>query len=142
MHAEQAYLFRHALLRDTAYQLQVPADRHRLHALALEVLEQLLAVPGHELELDSAAAELAVHARLARGGVADAHLQQREATHLRRAARFASQRYMNHEAAAHWLTLANLDDLRPTKSSTATSALSRPRTPRVRWRNPWRWRPR
>lgn len=30
MHAELAYLFRHALLRDAAYQLQLPGDRARL----------------------------------------------------------------------------------------------------------------
>ena len=33
--AESAYLFRHALLREAAYQLQLPTDRARLHALAL-----------------------------------------------------------------------------------------------------------
>ncbi len=37
--AESAYLFRHALLRDAAYQLQMPADRARLHELAFEVME-------------------------------------------------------------------------------------------------------
>ena len=32
--AEQIYFFRHALLRDAAYQLQLPGDRARLHGLA------------------------------------------------------------------------------------------------------------
>lgn len=41
MFAEAAYLFRHALLRDAAYQLQLPADRAALHALALEIIEGL-----------------------------------------------------------------------------------------------------
>lgn len=41
MHAEDAYLFRHALLRDAAYQLQLPGERARLHALAVDVLEDL-----------------------------------------------------------------------------------------------------
>ncbi|MEK7466641.1 MAG: tetratricopeptide repeat protein [Planctomycetota bacterium] len=39
--AETVYLFRHALLRDAAYQLQLPRDRARLHGLALEVMEQI-----------------------------------------------------------------------------------------------------
>ncbi|MCC6739537.1 MAG: hypothetical protein IT452_10875 [Planctomycetia bacterium] len=39
MNAEGAYLFRHALLRDAAYQLQMPADRARLHAVAVQALE-------------------------------------------------------------------------------------------------------
>lgn len=41
MHAELVYLFRHALLRSAAYELQLPGDRARLHVLALELLEQL-----------------------------------------------------------------------------------------------------
>lgn len=43
MHAEAAYLFRHAVLRDAAYQLQLPGERARLHALAVTVLEDLAA---------------------------------------------------------------------------------------------------
>ncbi|KAF0240274.1 MAG: hypothetical protein FD180_4996, partial [Planctomycetota bacterium] len=41
MFAERAYLFRHALLRDAAYQLQLPGDRARLHGLAFEAIEAL-----------------------------------------------------------------------------------------------------
>jgi tetratricopeptide (TPR) repeat protein len=41
MHAERAYLFRHALMRDAAYQLQMPVDRARLHGLALEAIQDL-----------------------------------------------------------------------------------------------------
>jgi len=37
--AEAAYLFRHALLRDAAYEMQLPADRARLHALAIDSIE-------------------------------------------------------------------------------------------------------
>jgi tetratricopeptide (TPR) repeat protein len=39
--AEGAYLFRHSLLRDAAYQLQMPGDRARLHKLVLEILEEM-----------------------------------------------------------------------------------------------------
>lgn len=41
MHAEAAYLFRHALLRDAAYQLQLPTRRARLHRLAFGLIEDL-----------------------------------------------------------------------------------------------------
>ncbi|KAF0247056.1 MAG: hypothetical protein FD180_173, partial [Planctomycetota bacterium] len=41
MIAETAYLFRHALLRDAAYQLQLPGDRARLHGIALRAIEAL-----------------------------------------------------------------------------------------------------
>ena len=41
MNAESAYLFRHALLRDAAYQLQLPGDRALLHGLAFELIEAL-----------------------------------------------------------------------------------------------------
>lgn len=41
MIAETAYLFRHALLREATYQLQMPGDRSQLHAIAFEVIEAL-----------------------------------------------------------------------------------------------------
>ena len=42
LHAETAYLFRHALLRDAAYGLQLPGDRAPLHRLTLEIIEELI----------------------------------------------------------------------------------------------------
>ncbi|KAF0240627.1 MAG: hypothetical protein FD180_4842 [Planctomycetota bacterium] len=39
MNSETAYLLRHALLRDGAYQLQLPGDRARLHRLAFKAIE-------------------------------------------------------------------------------------------------------
>ncbi len=47
MNAERVYLFRHAVLRDAAYQLQLPGDRMRLHALALGAIEELLGTTEH-----------------------------------------------------------------------------------------------
>ncbi len=41
MQAETVYLFRHALMRDAAYQLQLPGSRARLHGLALDIMEDL-----------------------------------------------------------------------------------------------------
>lgn len=57
---EDIYLFRHAVYRDVGYELQMPSERARLHASALEITEQIFAG-----ELHLVAAELADHAHLA-----------------------------------------------------------------------------
>ena len=62
--AETAYLFRHAMVREAAYQLQPPADRSGLHVLALDILESVLAQAGPVMQKIHAA-ELAHHARTA-----------------------------------------------------------------------------
>ena len=61
MNAERAYLFHHALMRDAAYGLHLPAERAKLHRLALAVLETIYS----QGERGPIAAELADHARLA-----------------------------------------------------------------------------
>ncbi|CAG0997595.1 hypothetical protein PLCT2_02858 [Planctomycetaceae bacterium] len=61
--AEFAYLFRHALLREAAYQLQMPSERAALHRLVLEVVDEILAKAPDEVR-QLAALELAEHARL------------------------------------------------------------------------------
>lgn len=85
--AEVAYLFRHALLREAAYQLHLPAERAQLHGLALELLEGIVA--GAPQLADPWAEELAAHAAGARGPGLDpsraGDLQQREVAWLRRA---------------------------------------------------------
>lgn len=43
--AETAYLFRHALVRDAAYELQPPTDRAWLHGIAVDAIEQLCGGP-------------------------------------------------------------------------------------------------
>jgi len=58
MHAEQVYLFRHALLRDAAHELMLPGYRAALHLLAAEVMELIGA---HNLP--AVAAEIAMHLR-------------------------------------------------------------------------------
>lgn len=79
--AEQAYLFRHAAVREAAYQLQLPAERALLHELALELMQSLpaLATRAHALEL-------AYHARHAAQEVGDgqraAYLRACEIKHL------------------------------------------------------------
>lgn len=51
--AEQAYLFRHAVVREAAYQLHLPAERAALHGLALDLMRGLpsTATRAHALEL-------------------------------------------------------------------------------------------
>ena len=68
IHAEAAYLFRHALLRDAAYTLQLPAERGALHRLALELIPAAVAPDA----LPALAMELADHARL---GITDDQTQ-------------------------------------------------------------------
>lgn len=87
--AELAYLFRHALLRDAAYQLQLPRERGDLHALALELLEHTLPSPGDDLAL-----ELADHARAADRP----ELAPRELAWLARAAGHARAGYQYSDA--------------------------------------------
>lgn len=111
MRAEAVYLFRHNLLRDAAYQLQLPGERARLHALALEIMERVLARSTPEA-LRPFAAELALHARLAafamqaeapqaRGAgtrVLMASLPARELHYLAMAARHAESQFRHDDA--------------------------------------------
>jgi tetratricopeptide (TPR) repeat protein len=96
MNAEQAYLFRHAMLRDAAYQLQPPSHRAALHKHALAILEQ--SVPAADLPL--MAAELADHARLAGAGLAspEVELADKELEYMLMAADHAEEVYQNTRA--------------------------------------------
>lgn len=95
--AEFVYLFRHASLRDAAYQLHMPSERARLHELALECIEATLP----ETSLDAMALELADHARDAQTGVTRLNdtLARRELAWLQRAVAFAEREYQNESAA-------------------------------------------
>lgn len=103
MHAERAYLFRHALLRDAAYQLQMPGDRARLHLLALDLIEQMVASGGSPLDLF--AAELANHARAAAVVGGDAALS-REAKYLLAAAEYTQNGFELVGAMEYWNRLS------------------------------------
>lgn len=129
--AELAYLFRHAVLRDAAYGLQLPADRARLHRLALELIELAFGGPPPPAPADEdadariaphptdmLAAELALHAEQ---GCADAPpdtialLQDRAAHYHSRLAELARVAYECPAAAVHyqWQALhATLDPRR------------------------------
>ena len=100
MHAETAYLFRHALMRDAAYQLQLPGDRARLHLLALEILEAVCA--GDQEAEDALALDLADHAAQA-AATADAdqpEVRRRELGWLLRALDHADRTFRNEERLA------------------------------------------
>lgn len=115
MDAERAYLFRHALLRDAAYQLQLPRDRARLHGFAFAALEESFGgrppapppldassaslLPSHPV--DPFAEELAWHARLSGEADPDVLLQ-----YLRRAATFADRGFRHDAAQATWEAFA------------------------------------
>jgi tetratricopeptide (TPR) repeat protein len=109
VNAEQAYVFRHALVREGAYQLLPPEQRAQMHALAMDALEHLFE-PGAR---DPLALELADHAALAQqgrhtGNIAKLRaLAEREVHYLRRAAEYAQANYHMDEAIRQWDRLAN-----------------------------------
>lgn len=107
MRAELVYLFRHALLRDAAYQLQPPEARAALHEYALQAMEQV--ADGRKLLLDQFAPELAVHAREARENASGPRpdLTRAELAYLLRAADRARDDYRHADAARHYAAIAD-----------------------------------
>lgn len=115
--AESAYFFRHDILRDAAYQLQMPTDRLRLHAFALVAMEE--AAGGRPEEppplltagraplaphaTDPWSLELAHHALLAGPGFDAPHR-----LYLRRAAEHLMRLHRNDAAVDTWKRLAGL----------------------------------
>lgn len=87
---ELRYIFRHALLRDTAYQMQIEARRQELHAVAVDALETVY----HD-EIPLHYAELAYHAD--RAGLA---AKARDYYH--RAAKSAAEAYQNVQAVEYY----------------------------------------
>ncbi|HLY26763.1 MAG TPA: tetratricopeptide repeat protein, partial [Aggregatilineales bacterium] len=83
------YLFRHALLRDAAYDMQVTERIRELHGLAGQAMEQLYAN-----ELDRYAAHLAFH-------FARAEDQDRERLYARLAGQRAAAQFANNDAITY-----------------------------------------
>ncbi|MBE7491773.1 MAG: tetratricopeptide repeat protein [Planctomycetes bacterium] len=124
MQAETAYLFRHALLRDAAYDLQLPADRARLHELAFYFIEEAFGgrapmpppldtidpppCPPHRT--DSIAAELAEHSRLAGGGEGEGAgvPPALYRLYLHRAAEYLERAFHGQASAQAWQALSEL----------------------------------
>ena len=98
--AEEIYLFRHAAYRDVAYRLQIPSDRAELHALALEIMEEVF-----HFDIEKFSQELAEHARHAReqGASEIPGLAVREARYVMQAVKRA-------EARAQWSIVNMLAD--------------------------------
>ncbi|MCA8915130.1 MAG: tetratricopeptide repeat protein, partial [Planctomycetes bacterium] len=104
MYAELAYLFRHALMRDAAYELHLPEERARLHALAHDAIEQLFSA--RDSELDAMALELAHHAGSAGSILDDQRLLNSECKWLERAGVHAHAHWRGNEAAELFLRVA------------------------------------
>jgi tetratricopeptide (TPR) repeat protein len=120
--AEQAYMFRHALLRDAAYEMQLPGDRAKLHELAFQALEQAFGGPAPEPgaldaidppkfmphPADLVAYELARHASLAIESLEfpDRELECGRRLYLRRAAEHADSQFRTESAVRCWQELA------------------------------------
>ena len=120
--AETAYLFRHALLRDAAYEVQLPSDRARLHELAFCLIEEafggrapepppLDAIDPQKLEphpTDLVAHELARHASLAIESLEPPshELEAGRLLYLRRAAEHADKQFRTDSAVQCWQELA------------------------------------
>lgn len=67
--AEQAYIFRHAVVRDAAYNLHLPSERSELHRLVIACI-------GTAVGDGAIAAELAEHAMYAQDGAAPEALER------------------------------------------------------------------
>jgi len=101
--AEQIYLFRHALLRQAAYQLQPPLQRARIHELALEILESI-----PDLNVPALALELAEHAEAAQAGADPARGRELAEKHTRYLAAGADHARFNFDYAAAETALRKL----------------------------------
>lgn len=104
--AETAYLFRHAVLRDAAYQLHPPADRAALHVLAADLIEQAFRGPA----LDAVSPEVADHLASARQYRDSPGLRAREREFAARAAAACESRCRYADACEYWQRCASLAD--------------------------------
>ena len=87
---ELAYIFRHALLWDAAYSMQLEARRRKLHALAVGALEGV-----HAQDLDEYYEKLAYHSEKAR-------LVEKARFYLEKAGDTAQETYRNVEAVDYY----------------------------------------
>jgi predicted ATPase/class 3 adenylate cyclase len=99
---EIRYIFKHALLRDAAYTMQMQARRRELHTLALESIEKVFAG-----RLDTRLGELAYHAE-------QANLVDKARLYLEQAGDQARKSFQNTVAADYYiraLAVTSADDL-------------------------------
>ena len=97
---ELLYIFRHALLRDAAYQMQLSARRRELHQLAAKTMETLYAG-----NLAEKYADLAFHYE-------KAEISDKAIEYLQKAADAAKAKYQNQQALQLYdRLLAHLQDM-------------------------------
>ncbi|MCA8911837.1 MAG: tetratricopeptide repeat protein [Planctomycetes bacterium] len=107
--AETAYLFRHALLRDAAYELQPPSVRATLHAEAVQVFEGLfgpaaVADSRQHHASDMLVGEIALHAAAAAAYGREGMSARRDAC-LKRAGVLADRQYRHDDSDRYWTLL-------------------------------------
>lgn len=88
--SELSYIFRHALLRDAAYSMQLQTRQRELHGVALAAIETL-----YSFDLEAHYGELAYHAE-------HAALQDKALRYLTLAGKFAADAYQNAEAVDYF----------------------------------------
>lgn len=96
--AELAYLFRHAMLREAAYQLYTPGERASLHRAVVEIGMEIWG--REEGRLKSVAEDLANHAGISLAERQDAQLARTELQLLKLGAEYARNEYRNEDALA------------------------------------------
>ena len=99
---EIRYIFRHALLRDAAYNMQLQAKRQELHRTAVEAFESL-----YQDQLSSHYSEIAYHSE--HGG-----LREKAKKFYILAGTHATQAYQNNQAIESYtraLALSSIDDI-------------------------------
>jgi predicted ATPase/class 3 adenylate cyclase len=99
---EIRYIFRHALLRDTAYHMQLQARRQELHRIAAEAFETL-----YQENLSQHYSEIAYHAE-------HAGLKEKAKKFYIQAGKHAAQAYQNSQAIesyTHALALGTIEDI-------------------------------
>lgn len=104
MDAEQLYLFRHAVLRDAAYELQTPGQRALLHRMAGLLIHDLC---GGTPEAEFAEA-VCHHIRTARESLDDPELHEIELTGLEAAIRHTIGNWRHRDALAYLERMADI----------------------------------
>ncbi len=103
MHAEAAYVFKHQLVRDAAYQLMLPGLRAELHAQAVDAYKNTAS------NVDAFAHEIVEHCRLLRSDLPERHLDI-ERRMLEVAAEADEQNYRYEAACDLWQRLSKCCD--------------------------------
>lgn len=110
---EHAYLFRHALMQEVAYQLQPPSQRSELHGWIVRVIETLFSGQLEEYAIALADHASRAHASESRSDVTSG-LRNKEVQYLQLAATVAEKRYDNAQAIELFQRLAGLPWTPPT----------------------------